>query len=73
MSQSHRFKGGTIVDAFQARCFLWEKEASVDVDFILFNFKIFYMYTNVGETLKERKTIKKHKRSPFNDPSAFVA
>ena len=35
MSQSHRIKGGTTDEEFQEQCFLWKREASVDVDFDL--------------------------------------
>ena len=33
MSQSHRIKGGTTDEVFQSSCFLWERGASVGVDF----------------------------------------
>ena len=36
MSQNHKIKGGTADEAFQEQNFLWEKEASVGVDFELF-------------------------------------
>ena len=39
MSQSRRIKGGTPFEAFQEQCLLWERGASVDVDFDFFNFQ----------------------------------
>ena len=39
MSQSRRIKGGITGEAFQEHCFLWEKRASVGVDFDLFNYQ----------------------------------
>ena len=33
MSQSHGINGGTIDKGFQEQCFLWERGASVGVDF----------------------------------------
>ena len=36
MSQIHRIKGGTTDEAFQEQCWLWERGASVGVDFELF-------------------------------------
>ena len=38
MLQSHRIKGRDTDEAFQEQCFLWKREASVGVDFDLFNF-----------------------------------
>ena len=39
MSQSHEIKGGATDEAFQEQCFLWERGASVALDFNLLNFE----------------------------------
>lgn len=39
MSQSLRTKGGTIDEALKEQCFLWERGASVSVDFYIFQFE----------------------------------
>ena len=39
MSQSHRIKGKTTVETFQEQRFLWERGASVGVDYSLFHFQ----------------------------------
>ena len=41
MSQSHGIKGRTIDEQFQEQCFLWDRGASVGVDFELSNFQDF--------------------------------
>ena len=38
MSQSCGIKGGTTDEMFEEPCFLWERGASVGVDYDLFNF-----------------------------------
>ena len=54
MSQSHGIKGGTTDGAFQEQGFLWERAASVGVDFNLFTFKNVYMHKNRYNTWTER-------------------
>ena len=55
-SQSRRIKGGTSDEAFQVQCFLWERGASVDVDFDLFNSQHLFTCTRTSLTLwTERK------------------
>ena len=50
MSQSHRIKGGTIDEAFQEQCSLWERGASVGLTF--FNLQDL---SHAQETITERK------------------
>ena len=45
MSWCHGIKGGTAEEAFNVQCFLWERGASIGVDFI--PFKIFYTPENI--------------------------
>ena len=52
-------------EVFQEQSLVWERGASVDVDFDLWTFKIFYMHQNKYKTVKKRKKMKKHERSPL--------
>ena len=48
-------KSQTTDEVFQEQCFLWERGASVVVDFDYSTLKTFYMYKNQSETLKDMK------------------
>ena len=64
MSQNLRIKGGTTGEAFQERCFLWEKGTPVGADFDLFYFQNLLHAQEPIWNMKERKQAKK---SPLNN------
>ena len=66
MSQSHIIKGGAtdeVFEAIQEQCFLWERGASVDVDFL--TVKNFYKQNNLYKTMNDEKK-QNNNRSPLN-------
>lgn len=45
---------------------MWERGASVDANFDLFNFQLtFYVLKNIYKTLREIQTTKRQNKSPF--------